>query len=223
VDIQRVELNLEPWVKYFGQIDELNNDKVLPSDPDFIAASGLADGVDLSAKYTSGRYYLWTAMGYQNVNYTSIDATGNKQTYPAPFDARFNANIVAAYTAGEKKDWELSTRFNVRSPFPFTQTQGFYENLGLSGNGIGTNYLQQNGQLNVLYANAINGGRLSWYHRLDISARKRFMLTKKSTFDVTFSITNVYDRENVFYVDRITNVVVDQLPIFPSLNLTWSF
>ena len=223
VDIQKVELNLEPWVKYFGQIDELNRDKLLPQDPDFIAATGLADGVDLSAKYTSGRIYFWTAMGYQNVNYTSIDATGKQQTYPAPFDARFNGNIVAAYTAGEKKDWDVSARFNIRSPFPFTQTQGFYENVNMSKGGIGTNYLQQNGQLNVIYANEINGGRLSWYHRLDLSVRKRFALSKKSNLDATFSITNVYDRQNVFYVDRITNVVVYQLPIFPSLNLTWNF
>jgi hypothetical protein len=222
VDIHKVELNLEPWVKYFGQVDELNRDVVYSTDPAFVAATGLADGVDLSAKYSYQRIYLWAAGGYQNVNYTSIDSKGQKQTYPTPFDTRFNANLVGSYTAGKKKDWDFSARFNVHSPFPFTQTQGFYENVPVA-NSLNANPLTTNGNLGVLYANQINGGRLSWYHRLDISAKKRFKTSKKTTLDATFAITNVYDRENVFYVDRITSEIIYQLPIFPSLNLTFSF
>ena len=223
VDIQRVELNLEPWIKIFGQIDDLNRDKLFATDPNFSAESGKAYGCDLSAKYSHKRVYLWGAMGYQVVNYQGVDATGNTQTYPPPFDTRFNANALVSYTAGKKKDWELSARFNIHSPFPFTQTQGFYENVGFTGGGLSTNPLQQNGALGVLYANAINGGRLSWYHRMDVSAKKHFKLQNKTSLDATFSLTNVYDRNNVFYVDRITNVVVYQLPLFPSANVTWNF
>ncbi len=111
VDVQKVEFNLEPWVKYFGQVDELNRNKLVTSDPDFVAATGLANGIDLSAKYSYGRIYLWGAFGYQNVNYTSIDSKGEMQTYPTPFDTRFNTNAVAAYTAGKNKEWDLSARF----------------------------------------------------------------------------------------------------------------
>ena len=229
VDIQRVELNFEPWVKYFAQVNELNNDRNSTTAPqiisqsDFIAASGLAYGADLSAKYSYQRVYLWTALGYQNVTYTSIDSKGNVQTYPTPFDTRFNANIVAAYTAGKKKDWDISARFNIHAPFPFTQTQGFYESGVIPSTTISGNPLTTNGPMGVIYANQINGGRLSWYHRLDISVKKRFILTKKSKLDATFAIINVYDRQNIFYVDRVTNVRVYQFPFFPSLNLTWTF
>jgi len=222
VDIDKVELNFEPWVKYFGQVDELNRDKVYETDPDFVAATGLADGVDLSAKYSYQRVYLWAVAGYQNVNYTSTDSKGNVQTYPTPFDTRFNSNLVAAYTAGKKKDWDFSARFNIHSPFPFTQTQGIYENVPMATSLNGNPYTS-NGNLGIIYANQINGGRLSWYHRLDISAKKRIKTSKKTNLDVTFAITNVYDRQNVFYVDRITNVIIYQLPIFPSINLTYSF
>ena len=221
VDVQKVEFNLEPWVKYFGQVDELNRNRLYVKDPDFIAATGLADGVDLSAKYSYGRIYLWGAAGYQNVNYTSIDSKGQIQTYPTPFDTRFNANMLVAYTAGKKKDWDISTRFNIHSPFPFTQTQGYYENVNMAN--LAGSPLKGNGNMGVIYADQINGGRLSWYHRLDISAKKRFKISKKSSLDITFSITNVYDRNNVFYVNRITNVIIYQLPLFPSLNLTWNF
>lgn len=220
VDINKVELNVEPWIKYFGQVDELNRNKVTASQADFIAATGLAYGVDLSGKYSYDKLYLWAAMGYQMVNYTSIDATGKKQTYPTPFDTRFNANVVASYTLGQKKDWDLSLRWNIHAPFPFTQTQGFYENPAIN---LTNNVAQQNGAIAVKYADAINGGRLSWYHRMDASIRKRFTLTKKSNLDVTLAVTNVYDRNNIFYVDRITNEKIYQLPLFPSLNLTWNF
>lgn len=221
VDIQRVELNVEPWIKYFGQVDELNRNKVVTSDPDFVAATGLAKGVDFSGKYNYERVYLWGAIGYQSVNYTSIDSKGQKQTYPTPFDTRFNINTVASYTAGKKKDWELSTRFNLRAPFPFTQTQGFYENVPMGS--LQANPLQTNGNLSVIYADKINGGRLSYYHRLDVSVRKRFAFHNKTNLDVTAAVTNAYNRENIFYVNRITNVKVYQLPLFPSMNLTWNF
>lgn len=221
VDIDKVELNLEPWVKYFGQVDELNRNKLYVSDPDFVAASGIANGVDLSAKYSSGRIYLWGAMGYQNVKYTSTDSKGNSQTYPTPFDTRFNANVLAAYTAGKQKDWDISFRYNIHSPFPFTQTQGFYENINM-GN-LTTNPATQNGNVGLIFADQINGGRLSWYHRLDFSVRKSFKLSKSSGLDVTAAVTNIYDRQNIFYVNRISNVKVYQLPLFPSLNVTWKF
>jgi hypothetical protein len=223
VDIQRVELNLEPWVKKFGQVIEFNRNKVIASDPDFIAANGLAYGVDLSAKYNYQRIYLWAAVGYQFVNYTSLDANGKKQTYPTPFDTRLNSNVVASYTAGKKKEWDLSVRFNIHSPFPFTQTQGFYEDQNIAVGGIGTNVLATNGNLNFIYDDKINGGRLSWYHRLDVSAKRRFEINKKVSLDATASISNVYYRNNIFFVDRLTNEKVFQLPLFPSLNLTLNF
>lgn len=223
-DLNRVELNLEPWVKDFTRLIEINRFKRFASDPDFIAGTGYAYGLDLSAKYNYEKIYLWGAASLQSVNYTGLDATGQQQTYPAPFDRRFNLNLVAAYTTGKKKEWDLSARFNLGSPFPFTQTQGFYEALSPgSGNNLNTNINQTNGILATILDNQINGGRLSWYHRLDLSAKRRFTLTKKSNIDLTFSLTNVYDRQNVFYVDRTQNIVFYQLPIFPSVNLTWNF
>ena len=37
------------------------------------------------------------------------------------------------------------------------------------------------------------------------------------------SVTNVYNRNNIFFVDRITATRVDQLPILPSFGLVFSF
>lgn len=230
VDVQNVEFNLEPWMKNFTQNIELSRVKVKTADGSFTAGNGKAYGVDLSARYSIGRVFLWGVASYQHVLYKTLIREGNNvngdivvQSYPPPFDRRFNLNMLASYTGGKKKDWEVSTRYNLGSPFPFTQTQGFYETLDPTAGGINTNILTQNGQIGLIYSNEINGGRLSWYHRLDISAKKKFALSKNSNIETTLSISNVYNRKNIFYVDRLANTRVYQLPIFPSLNVTWNF
>lgn len=228
VDIQGIEFNLEPWYKNFTTNIELNRTKSLVNPGDFLAGSGNAYGVDFSAKYSQGRYFFWGVASYQHVVYKTLIAQTvldkpEVQEYAPPFDRRFNLNIVTSYTAGKKNDWEASLRFNLGSPFPFTQTQGFYENLQATG-GIGNPYQQSNGNLAIYYDPQINGGRLSWYHRLDISLKKRFMLSENSNIETTLSVTNVYDRNNIFYLSRINaSKRVYQLPVFPSLNVTWNF
>lgn len=238
VDIKDVELNLEPWVKNFSQNVELSRIKYLASDPNFTAGFGKAYGLDLSARYNKNRWYLWGVVSYQKINYTTtvlsnnvvtMDAQGNltgtpeAQSFPPPFDRRMNTNLLAAYTAGKKKDWELSVRFNYGSPFPFTQTQGFYEQLNPTRGATTNNVASQNGSIGLLYSTTINGGRLSDYHRMDLSARKRFALTQTSNIETTFSVSNIYNRDNIFYVDRTENTRVYQLPVFPSVNVTWNF
>lgn len=227
VDVAGINFNLEPWYKQFTQTIELNRNKQISADPDYQAGSGKAYGVDLSARYAIRRVYLWGTFSYQYVDNTfqllSNQNVMTTQTYPTPFDRRVNMNLLGAYTAGKKRDWELSARYNLGSPFPFTQTQGFFEDLNPTSGGIGTSYPQQNGNIGLVYANDINGGRLSWYHRLDLSARKRFALSQTSNIEATFAVTNAYDRNNIFYVDRLTSDRVFQLPVFPSLNITWNF
>lgn len=240
IDIAGIEFNIEPWYKNFTRNIELSRNKIFPQDPDFDAGRGTAAGIDFSAKYTNNRVYLWGVFSYQKVTYkarvleqliTETDANGNTtlygqyevQNYPPPFDRRVNVNALAAYTLGKKMDWEVSARYNLGSPFPFTQTQGFYEEVNMMQNGISTNVLTQNGQVGLLYANDINGGRLSYYHRLDLSVKKTFTLSQNSNIESTFSLTNAYNRNNIFYINRFEDVRVYQLPIFPSLNVTWNF
>lgn len=218
MDIHGVELNLEPWFKDFTQNIGLNRYKQSLNDPDFQVETGKAYGVDLSAKYARRRVYLWGVVGYQYV-----DRYDGVQTYPPPFDRRLNINLLASYKMGKRRDIEISGRYNMGSPFPFTQTQGFYENLNLNQGGVSTNYVQQNGQIGLIYANEINGGRLSYYHRVDLSGKKRFDISENSNIEATLSITNVFSRQNIFYVSRLENTRVYQLPFFPSINVTWNF
>ena len=216
-DVNDFEFTVEPWYKYFDQLITINRYKLKQEDPDFSIEKGQAYGTDFTMKYAKGRKYLWAVYSYGHV-----DRNDGKQTYPTPFDRRHNVNILASYTMGKKWDWEISARFNYGSAFPFTQTQTFTENINFAG-GIGTDYLTQNGSLNIVYANKINGGRLSDYHRLDLSAKKKFSFGKYNVLELTASVSNAYDRQNIFYIDRIKNTRQYQLPVFPSLGVSWNF
>jgi hypothetical protein len=167
VDVTKhLELTLEPYYKYFGQLININRSKVLPTDPDFEIETGSAYGIDLLAKYDYKNFYLWIAYSFGFVK-----RNNGEQIYPPHFDRRHNLNIVAAYTWGKDKSWEIDSRFNFGTGFPFTLTQGFYEQLNFL-NGINTNYQTQNGSLGIVYDDSLNTGRLPDYFRLDLAERK---------------------------------------------------
>ena len=214
---KRLEITIEPYYKYFGQLININRSKVLPSDPDYEIETGQAYGIDLLAKYDYKNFYLWIAysLGF-------VKRNNGEQIYPPHFDRRHNLNIVAAYTWGKDKSWEVDARFNLGTGFPFTLTQGFYEQLNFL-NGINTNYTTQNGQLGIVYDDSLNTGRLPNYYRLDLAAKKKFELSEKVELEINASIINVYNWKNIFYFDRITYQRVDQLPILPSLGASLTF
>jgi hypothetical protein len=213
-----IEINLEPYIKYFNQLIEINRNKTLPSDPDLAVETGQASGIDLSVKYDYRKLYVWIAysIGF-------ITRNDGEQIYPPHYDRRHNMNLVITYTFGNNDSWEASARWNFGSGFPFTQTAGFYESIDFF-NGISTDYTTANGTLGIIYADELNGGRLPYYHRLDVAVKKHIDLYKeKNRLDVTASITNVYNRENIFYFDRIRYERVNQLPILPALTLSYGF
>jgi len=104
---------------------------------------------------------------------------------------------------------------------PFTQTQGYYQAPGTSG-GISTNYLTANSNDLSIQFGDLNGGRLPYYHRLDFNVRRDFKWSK-AEMQVNAGLTNAYNRENVFYIDRVTARRVNQLPILPTVGLDLTF
>ncbi|MCF8461013.1 MAG: TonB-dependent receptor [Flavobacteriales bacterium] len=223
---KRVSVNIEGYMKHFLQLSNVNRNKLFPDDADhsdvpdglkkdFIIETGKAMGIDFVVKYAYKRLYLWAIYSL-----SKVDRYDGINTYYPLFDRRHNVNLVAAYTFGKNLNWEASVRWNLGSGFPFTQTAGFYENLVFDG-GINTDYTTQNGVLGVEYGE-LNKGRLPYYHRLDLSVKRSFELGK-TTLDAVIGITNVYNRQNIFYIDRVRYQRVNQLPILPSFGLSWQF
>ena len=151
-----------------------------------------------------------------------VDRFDGEQTYFTIFDRRHNINALSTYQFGRNKSWEASLRWNFGSGFAFTETQGFFQNIGFDQILV-EDILQGNFDLGTILADKRNGGRLSTYHRLDASVKKRIELVGSSFMEIVASVTNVYDRENVFYLDRITNTRVNQFPILPSASIKIGF
>ena len=230
-----VTVNVEGYYKDFVQLTNINRNKIYSDTPenseiddllkkDFTMERGEAYGADISLKFEDKHWYLWAvyALGFVTREYEKATEEGPVIVDYAPhFDRRHNINLILTYTAGAKRQWEFSGRWNYGSGFPFTQVQGFYEYYSFQ-DGINFDYTTTNGELGVLYGE-LNQGRLPSYHRFDIDIKRRFFFSENVNMEVDFSVTNLYNRKNVFYVNIITSEVVYQLPIMPSLGLTMSF
>lgn len=210
-------INVEPYYKRFSQLINLNRNKVFRRDPNYMVETGDAYGIDFLFKYDTERLYLWATYSFGFV--TRYD--GN-QTYPPHYDRRHNVNLLGTYTFGNNNSWEASARWNLGSGFPFTLTQGFFEEINFL-EGVSTDYLTQNGNLGILYDDDLNAGRLPYYHRLDVSLKKRITFNKHTILELIASVSNAYNRQNIFYFDRVRYERVDQLPILPTVGFNLAF
>ena len=228
-----ITFNAEVYLKYFDQLLNANRNNIYndngdyarPGSPyyqpeylrkDYIIEKGLATGFDVSATFDLDRLYLWAtySLGY-------VQRTDELQTYTPHYDRRHTVNLLATYKFGSKNDWEVSGRWSFGSGFPFTQTQGVYQQL-LFGDGIVNDYTRENGAYGIHYAELYKG-RLPSYHRLDLGIKRKFSLGVRSILEVSLSATNVYSRQNIFYFNRVTYERANQLPILVCFGANVSF
>ncbi|MEP7265774.1 MAG: hypothetical protein ABI772_14815, partial [Bacteroidota bacterium] len=220
-------LNMEVYYKDFYQLSNVNRDKIYPDNgtyenqpdylvKDFIIESGKSKGADAVLKYDHRRLYIWLvySLGF-------VTREDEVRSYTPHFDRRHNLNFVGSYTLGKRLDWEVNVRWNYGSGFPFTKTAGFYENLTFK-DGLFTDVGTDNGELGIIYGD-LNDGRLPDYHRMDISLKKTFLIGKNSNLELTGSVINIYNRQNIFYFDRVRFKRVDQLPILPAVGASLTF
>jgi len=221
-------LNVEGYYKNFSQLTNLNRNKIFNDDSDnldrpdslkkdFIIEEGNAYGIDFVLKYRSNNLSVWTVYSLSRV-----DRWDGNLSYNPVFDRRHNVNFLASLTFGKTRNWEASVRWNLGSGFPFTQTQGYYENYTFTEDGVNTDLTTANGDLGIQYG-SLNGGRLPFYHRMDLSLKRRFVIAENSVLEANVGVTNAYDRENIFYFDRVEFERVNQLPILPSFGMSWTF
>ncbi len=213
----RLELNAEAYYKRFSQLIQVNRNKRSERDPDFTTERGQAYGLDLSVRYADPHWSVWATYSLGHV----VRDDG-EQVYPTIFDRRHNLNLLLTRSFGHERQWEAAARWNFGTGFPFTLTQGFYENFTFE-EGITTDVLTGNGTLGIIFDSRRNGGRLPDYHRLDLSLKRIFTFGESHKLEVTGSLTNAYNRRNIFFFDRIRYERVDQLPVLPSLGLNWQF
>jgi len=194
--------------EFADEPDELKND--------YIVETGKAYGADLQMKYEKGQTFVWFVYSY-----TYVDRFDGIQTYNPVWDRRHNLNAVISQSFGKFDSWKVNIRWNYGSGFPYTQTQGFYGGVPFDGD-INTNVTTSNASLQTIFG-PINNGRLPDYHRLDIGITKDWRFDENKTLQLDLSLTNTYDRENIFYFDRVRYERVNQLPFLPSAGISFKF
>lgn len=226
---RNLSLNIEGYYKYFPQLSNINLNKLYDDTnefnevddvfkKDFIIESGYAYGVDVLLEYEKDRLFLWGVYSYMK-----SERWDGFQWYAPVFDRRHNINLVGNYLFGKNKDIELSLRWNFGSGLPFTPTTGYFQGEPFS-DGVTTDYTTSNPQELSILLGTLNSARLPTYHRFDITVKKRWEFKKsKSLLEATLGVTNIYNRENIFYVNRVTNEKVFQLPVLPSIGVSYSF
>ncbi len=218
IDLSKnLRLNVEPYIKQFNQLINLNRMKTEQGDANYRTETGSARGLDITLNYENKDLFVWFAYSLGKVS--RFDGI---QEYSPTFDRRHNLNFLTSYEFGHDRSWQASIRWNLGSGFPFTLTQGFYPSESFQ-DGIRTDYLTENSELGVVYSDVRNSGRLPYYHRMDASVKKTIQFTKYSNLVITASVTNAYNRQNIFYFDRIEYERVNQLPIIPSFGAVFTF
>jgi hypothetical protein len=229
VDIlKNLTINVEGYFKYFSQLSNINQNKLYDDvaqfsqvadvyKKDFIIEDGVTYGVDFLLKYNMNRLFLWGVYSYGHSNRWD----GFVKYFPV-FDRRHNVNMVGSYLFGKKKDLELSVRWNLGSGLPFTPSAGGYQAETFT-NGVNTNYTTSNPSNVTTILGDFNSARLPYYHRLDITVTKKMELKNKDIIEIIASITNLYNRQNIFYVNRVTSEKIYQFPILPSLGVSYKF
>jgi len=216
--------NLEGYYKYFGQLTTINRNKMYDREDtdkpeflrnDFIVENGQAYGMDFSTKFDFDKIYIWAAYSL-----AYVERQDEKITYNPHYDRRHNLNFLASYKWGKASDWEVSTRWNYGSGFPFTPYAGTFEKLHF--NTIDEDYTTQNGDIGMLYG-APYSYRLPSYHRLDLDLKKTFFLGQYTTLEASIGVTNIYDRKNPFYYNVMEDKQINQLPILPNFGLCFKF
>ena len=226
-----IVLNVEGYYKDFRQLTNMNRNQIYsetnhPNDAsevewrDFMIENGKAYGVDVSLKYEFMRWYVWMAYSLAYVNKNYENAERELINYRTHYDRRHNMNVMVTYTGGARKQWEFSGRWNLGSGFPFTQVSGFYEHYQFDD--MGMSVVGNGGDLGIIYSD-LNNGQLPWYHRLDLDVKRKFWFGDHIVLEADLSVTNVYNRNNIFYINILTGESIYQLPLMPSLGLTLTF
>ena len=213
--ISQISINLEGYFKNFSQLISVNRYKMFDTDNEFIWEKGRAYGGDVTVKYDNKGFYVWLVYSLGWVKRTD----GVVDYYPH-FDRRHNVNLLVSYAFGKRRSWQIDARWNFGSGFPFTQTQAYYPHYMPTN--IDDDYVGGNEDLYFMLAD-LNQARLPHYHRLDIGAKKKFHIGERNTLELSLSFSNVYNYRNVFYVNRISNEVIYQLPFLYYFGLTWRF
>jgi ferric enterobactin receptor len=175
----------------------------------FFQGTGEAQGIEFLLQKKTGRLTGWVSYTLAEVNY-ELANFNQGIPFPASHDQRHEFKTVASYQAGP---WTLASTWVYGSGKPYTVPEAQYPIKLLDGR-----------SLSYIHVGEKNGERLPEYHRLDVSATRRFE-TATMFYELNFSLFNAYGRNNIWYrqfdLSELPMLVTDvtTLGFTPSIGL----
>jgi len=197
----------------FRDFADLNvNDQL---ETELLNGEGRSYGLELSIKKREGLVNGWLSYTYSRSE-RLVEGINLGEYYPSNFDIPHNASLVLNVQPNQRHT--LTFNFNFSRGRPTTYPLGNYE----APTGLVVPLYSQRNQL-----------RIPDYHRLDIAYTlgQGYNKTKRVKTSWTFSIYNVYGRENAFSVfftqGAFQRVQANRLAIlgsvFPSITINFEF
>lgn len=177
---------------------------------------GYARGAEVFIRHRGNGWNGWLGytLGWAGRTFAELN---EGESFRPKYDRRHDFNALASRRAGR---WKLAASFRYATGQSYTPATARYQLEDPATGGE-----PQSAQ--VLSA-ARNSGRLLPYHRLDISARRPFSLWSRPA-ELVLEVFNVYSRRNEWFIQYETDgaittaVVARQLPIIPSLGVSFEF
>ena len=206
--------NMDGLTEFSGGIMNLLDN--LKIEEHLFYGKGKAYGAEFYLKKREGKLTGW--LGYTlSKSERNFPAINNGRSFPAKYDRRHDASIVAAYKLSNK--WSFTASFTYATGNAYTRPTSRYLIAGNIVNEYG----------------AYNGGRIPPYHRADAGALLKLRSSEKWDSSLSFSVYNVYNRQNPVYLFFLAEGDLSKykvsvqpksvalLPVLPSVSYKVSF
>jgi len=180
---------------------------------ELLSGEGRSYGAELSIKRKKGTYNGWLSYTYSRAE-KLIDGINNGNYYPSNFDKPHDVSLVLNFQPNQRNTFTIN--FNYGTGRPTTAPVG--------------NFLTRTGLFVPIYTER-NQLRIPDYHRIDIAYTlgKGWKKDKRFQSSWTFSVYNIYGRQNAFsvYYDNsgARKAVANKLAIlgyaFPSVTFNF--
>jgi hypothetical protein len=215
------ESSVEVYYKHLWNQIEFNENFGNPElnvelEDEFVFGRGRSYGLELFFKKRLGDINGWVGYTFSKTDREFAELNGGKR-FPAKFDRTHDISVNVSYNINEVFSLGATWVFATGNAFTIPTEGYLFETAVVTGYG------------------ERNGYRMKSYHRLDFAATitPKRMQTRKFKSNFNFSIFNLYNRKNVYFIyydikgDALTgDVTIDaiQVSIFPIIpSFTWNF
>lgn len=206
--------------------------------------SGKSYGTEFFFQKTQGRFTGW--LGYTLAwSMRQFEEINFGKEYFDIYDRRHDLSLAANYQLNDQWSLHGTFVFSTGGFSNFSNNSYIAPNYNPNANSLDVNYgenndvtidasngAESNNPTIIQNTSSINEYRLPNYHRLDITAKKKFITKKNRNAEWKFGVTNLYNKFNpTFYKPNVGEnqgtksqfVAVSIFPIMPFVNYTITF